>query len=101
MDLDTFTVEQLIQCLPENAPLYKDSGLWQILDDDTNEPVAYQHANENLKQFLIRHIEHLRAFGNESLEVDLAVAKQLHTSDEPKLGLFDVVRFYERWQKKG
>ena len=33
MDYNEFTTEALIDCLPENRPLVKDSGLWTIYDE--------------------------------------------------------------------
>jgi hypothetical protein len=40
--------------LPENRPLYKDSGLWQIRSDDMTEIIFEQKATESFNQFIER-----------------------------------------------
>jgi hypothetical protein len=40
--------------LPENMPLYKDSGLWQLRTDDMNEVIIYQEINESFIDFISR-----------------------------------------------
>lgn len=88
MDLEKLTTEQLIESIPENRPIYKDSGLWTVYNDVFDTPIIRQSCNESLKQFLIRYIEFLRGVEyrySEELEVNLLVANQLYTSDELKI----------------
>jgi len=54
-----YSTEDLIDCLPENQPLYKDSGLWQIRTDDMENVMMYQNANETLRGFILRFYDWL------------------------------------------
>ena len=54
-----YSTEDLIDCLPENQPLYKDSGLWQIRTDDMENVMMYQHASETLRNFILRFYDWL------------------------------------------
>lgn len=40
--------------LPENLPLYKDSGLWQLRSDDMETVLIQQGCNESANEFLER-----------------------------------------------
>lgn len=40
--------------LPENMPLYKDSGLWQVRSDDMEEVVFQQGVEEPFEKFIER-----------------------------------------------
>ena len=42
----------LLSDLPENKPLYKDSGLWQLRTDDMDDVIIQQHSDESDKDFL-------------------------------------------------
>lgn len=53
-------IEDIINCLPQNRPLYKDSGLWQIRSDDMNEVYIQQLSNETFRSFIIRYLELLQ-----------------------------------------
>lgn len=55
-DIETgfFVVESLFSDLPENTPLYKDSGLWQLRSDDMEEVLIQQGLNESDADFLLR-----------------------------------------------
>lgn len=46
--------QSLLADLPENRPLYKDSGLWQMRSDDMEEVIIQQGANECDNSFLRR-----------------------------------------------
>ena len=37
---------------PENMPLYKDSGLWQLRSDDMETVVVQQHVNQSDAEFI-------------------------------------------------
>jgi hypothetical protein len=50
-------LQALIEELPQNRPLYKDSGLWQVRTDDMEDVLCQQTANETLSQFLVRYLE--------------------------------------------
>ena len=54
-----YSTEDLIDCLPENQPLYKDSGLWQIRTDDMENVIMGQNANETLRGFILRFYDSL------------------------------------------
>jgi len=55
-----WSTDDLIDCLPQNRPLYKDSGLWQIRTDDMKDVYIQQNCNETLRDFIIRYLEWLR-----------------------------------------
>lgn len=73
MNLEQYSTEDLIDSLPENCPLYKDSGLWQVRTDDMYNVYIQQHANESLRQFIIRYIEWLDESGyGEEVRINLS-----------------------------
>lgn len=45
---------RILDELPENFPIYKDSGLWQIRTDDMADVVYQQTANESTLDFFAR-----------------------------------------------
>ncbi len=47
-------LEHLLDLLPENLPLYKDSGLWQLRTDDMEDVICSQGANEAFRPFIER-----------------------------------------------
>lgn len=57
-----WSTDDLIDCLPQNRPLYKDSGLWQIRTDDMEDVFIQQNTNETLRGFIIRYLEFLDEF---------------------------------------
>ena len=48
------SVFQMLDDMPQNRGLYRDSGLWVILDGDTDEELYTQDANETFLQFITR-----------------------------------------------
>jgi hypothetical protein len=44
----------LLTDFPENMPLYKDSGLWQMRSDDMEEVIVQQQVNESDEDFILR-----------------------------------------------
>jgi hypothetical protein len=48
------SVFQMLDDMPQNRSLYRDSGLWSILDGDTDEPLYEQDANETFLEFITR-----------------------------------------------
>jgi len=47
-------LEFMLNELPQNRPLYKDSGLWQIRSDDMEEILYQQEINEIFEKFIER-----------------------------------------------
>ena len=52
-----WSTEDIIDCLPPNRPLYKDSGLWQVRTDNMENVYMQQRAGETLRDFVIRYLE--------------------------------------------
>lgn len=46
--------QDMINDLPENRPLYRDSGLWQVRSDDMEEVLYQQESDETFLQFINR-----------------------------------------------
>lgn len=44
----------LLYDFPENMPLYKDSGLWQMRSEDMEEVIVQQGVNESDADFIAR-----------------------------------------------
>jgi len=44
----------MIDNIPENRPLYKDSGRWQVRSDDMEEVLFQQKVNESFYEFIKR-----------------------------------------------
>ena len=57
MNLQTFELENLINALPQNRPLYKESGSWSVRTEDLQNEYMSQRHNETFKQFIIRYLE--------------------------------------------
>lgn len=53
-DTSKINLEMLLENMPENRPIYKDSGLWQIRSDDMEDVVFQQTINEGLFEFIQR-----------------------------------------------
>ena len=62
-----YATEDLIDCLPENRPLYKDSGLWQIRTDDMENVFIDQNCNETLRGFILRYLYWLDDIDKEAI----------------------------------
>ena len=61
-----YSIVDILNCLPENRPLYKDSGLWQIRTDDMEDVVIDQNNSESFREFIFRYIELLNEFDKEA-----------------------------------
>lgn len=70
MNLSNFTTDELIDALPPNRPLYKDSDLWAIRTDDMEDVYMDQHHNESFRQFIERYINWL-VYEDKNNSVDL------------------------------
>ena len=69
-----WATDDLIDCLPQNRPLYKDSGLWQIRTDDMEDVFIQQNVTETLRGFIIRYLEWLDEFGQaDEVYIDLSL----------------------------
>ena len=78
MNYNELPTAVLVDSLPENRPLYKDSGLWTIYDDDFEIPILKQTASEDFRQFLIRYYEFISEFEDmEDIHIDLACSNLL------------------------
>jgi len=73
MNYNEFLTEDLIDALPQNRPLYKDSGSWTIRGDDMETIYAMQ-TNETFREFIIRYIEWLANYPDEIIDVDTDLA---------------------------
>lgn len=62
INFNDFSLENLIDSMPENRPLYKDSGLWSVYTDDFDIPIISQNPNESLKDFIVRYYEFIDEF---------------------------------------
>lgn len=62
MNYENFTTEQLIDALPENRPLYKDSGLWHVRTDDMHDVLVYQAANETFRDFVVKYLNWMEMY---------------------------------------
>lgn len=49
-----FAMTNLLSDFPENRPLYKDSGLWQMRSDDMQDVLVQQKVNESDAEFIER-----------------------------------------------
>ncbi len=65
---------QIMHNLPENAPLYKDSGLWQVRTDDMQEVIAQQTANESFEDFIRRYSDAV-SIAHEQIKSEAAMEK--------------------------
>lgn len=54
----------MLENIPQNRPIYKDSGLWQIRSDDMKEVLFQQEVNESFFDFIKRAYEKENAFMN-------------------------------------
>lgn len=70
MDFKKIKTSILIDSLPQNRPLYKDSGLWQIRSDDMEEVLFQQTSDETFENFIIRCCQALK--NDEIFMMDLA-----------------------------
>ncbi len=68
MNFENFELETLLNALPQNRPIYKDSGLWAIRTDDMENEYMDQKCNETFKDFIIRYIEWLMEFEKDDIE---------------------------------
>lgn len=47
----------MLENIPQNRPLYKDSGLWQVRSDNMDDVIFQQTANESFFDFIKRVYE--------------------------------------------
>jgi len=48
------SLEQMLDDMPQNRCLYRDSGIWEIRDEDNNETLYEQGVNEDFDKFIER-----------------------------------------------
>lgn len=69
-----WATDDLIDCLPQNRPLYKDSGLWQVRTDDMENVLIDQNCNETLRGFIIRYLEWIEEYEDiTEVRIDLSL----------------------------
>ena len=52
----------MLENIPENRPLYKDSGLWQVRTDDMEDVIFEQGVNESFFDFIKRVYDNENSF---------------------------------------
>lgn len=74
MNINTFQTITILESLPENRPLEKDSGRWLIRDDSGEKVLCEQNANETFREFIIRYAKAVLLCENhsENFQLDLA-----------------------------
>lgn len=83
MDTNKISTDDLIDCLPQNRPLYKDSGLWQIRTDDMENIYMQQNCNETLRGFIIRYLEWLKEHEDiTEVRIDLSLRQDDFDDDD-------------------
>jgi hypothetical protein len=60
--LELYPIESILNSLPANRPLYKDSGLWQVRTGDMENVYIGQKHNESFFDFIVRYVEFLKEF---------------------------------------
>jgi hypothetical protein len=58
-----------IDIIPENTPIYKDSGLWQIRSDCMKRVIIQQNCNETTDMFFSRVEKYFSEFCTENKEI--------------------------------
>lgn len=71
MNYDDIKTEHLLDSLPQNIPLYKDSGLWMFRSDDMEDVLMTQEPDETFRDFIIRYFTQFE--NNDDVMVDLAI----------------------------
>lgn len=59
MNFNKIETEILLDSLPENRPLYKDSGAWQVRSDSMIQVLLQQNSSETFREFIIRYCKTL------------------------------------------
>ena len=72
MNLESRKLEHLLEVLPQNRPLYKDSGLWQVRTDYMEDIILSQMTNESFKDFIIRYLRLIKQ-ENKGLFIDICI----------------------------
>lgn len=76
IDLNKLKTENLLNLLPENMQIYKDSGRWNITDHEDEDDFyhSYQKLNETFKDFIIRTLKEMIKYKDykESIESKIA-----------------------------
>lgn len=73
-------IEILIDALPQNQPLYKDSGSWQIRSDDMEEVIFQQECNEDFRTFIERYVSEML---QDDFDVQFAIGLCRTNQQEP------------------
>jgi hypothetical protein len=73
INLEQVPIGIIIDSLPENKPLYKDSGLWQVRTDNMEEVICQQEANEEFDHFIRRYFKTCDADAHMELGFKLSI----------------------------
>jgi hypothetical protein len=76
MNLSSIPIEYILDSLPQNRPLYKDSGLWQVRTDDMESVIAQQKHDDTFREFIIRYCEYLVGEDKIYFETELMLKKK-------------------------
>lgn len=80
-----FSTEDIIDSLPENYPLYKDSGTWEIRTDDMKKVIFSQSIGQTFTSFIHEYIlyayERFTDYEKEKFQMDLASKSPLLNFD--------------------
>ena len=74
-----YSLEDVLDCLPKNLPLYNDSGLWQILTDEMEYVILSQEVNESLREFIDRYVlflEEKHPKNHENFLIDISLKER-------------------------
>lgn len=75
LNLKNIPIGFIIDSLPQNRPLYKDSGLWQVRSDNMEEVICQQKANESFESFIHRYFNGLDANVHADLTLKILTTK--------------------------
>ncbi len=53
----TFSLEEILNSIPQNKSLYRDSGIWQIRTDDMKEVIFKQKIDQSFTDFIYCYVE--------------------------------------------
>lgn len=70
MNIENIPTEFLIDCLPQNMPLYKDSGLWSVRDEGLETIYCAQDITETFRDFILRYFKRFES--DETVMTDLS-----------------------------
>lgn len=79
--LNNFSLEAILNALPENKPLYKDSGSWQIRTDDMERVIFQQEIDQSFNDFIYSYVEIIYPFMPDDLKEKFQMDLASHSSN--------------------